>query len=196
MLNIHWKDWCWSWSSNTWANWCRELTYLKRPWCWERLRAGGEGDDRGLDGGMASRTQWTWIWVDSGSWWWTERPGILRFMALQRIRHNWATELNWVYLLILGWGFFNLFPWRILVSYSIQGAVTDHRLVACIQQKFTSHSSGGWKFKVKMSDGCILARALLHLQSANFSLYPHVVESRHYANSDPFPPNYLPKATF
>ena len=69
------------------------LTHLKRPWCWERLRAGGEGDDRGWDGWMASLTQWTWVWVNSGSWWWTGRPGVLRFMGLQRVRHNWATEL-------------------------------------------------------------------------------------------------------
>ena len=56
----------WSWSSNTLATWCRELTYLKRPWCWERLGAGGEGDDRGWDGWMASPAQWTWVWVNSG----------------------------------------------------------------------------------------------------------------------------------
>ena len=52
-LGVHWKDWCWSWNSNTLATWCEELTHLKRPWCWERLRAGGEGDDRGWDGWMA-----------------------------------------------------------------------------------------------------------------------------------------------
>ena len=57
ILNIYWKDWCWSWSSNTLATWCKELTYWKRPWCWERLKAGGEGDDRGWDGWMASPTQ-------------------------------------------------------------------------------------------------------------------------------------------
>ena len=57
-------SWCWSWSSNTLATWC-ELTQWKRPWCWERLRAGGEGDDRGWDGWMASLTQWTWIQVSS-----------------------------------------------------------------------------------------------------------------------------------
>ena len=62
---------CWSWNSNTLATWCKELTYLKRPWCWERLKAGREGDDRGWDGWMASPTQWVWVWVDSGSWWWT-----------------------------------------------------------------------------------------------------------------------------
>ena len=71
-----------------------QWTHLKRPWCWERVRAGGEGDDRGWDGWMASLTQWTWVWVNSVSWWWTGRPGVLRFMASQRVRHDWATELN------------------------------------------------------------------------------------------------------
>ena len=74
---------------------CEELTHWKRPWCWEGLGAGGEGDDRGGDGWMAWLTQWTWIWVNSRSWWWTGRPGVLRFMGWQRVRHDWATELNW-----------------------------------------------------------------------------------------------------
>ena len=67
--NIHWKDWCWSWSSNTLTTWCKEPTHWKRPWCWERLKAGGEGDDRGWDCWMASLTQWTWVWASSGRWW-------------------------------------------------------------------------------------------------------------------------------
>ena len=67
---------------------------FERPWCWERLRA-GEGDDRGWDGWMASPTRWTLVWVDSGSWWWTGRPGMLWFMGLQRVGHDWATGLNW-----------------------------------------------------------------------------------------------------
>ena len=95
VLNVHWKDWCWSWNSNTLATWCEELTPWKRPWCWEKLKAGGEGDDRGWDVWMASPTQWTWVWVNSGSWWWTGRPGLLQSMGLQRVRHDWATELNW-----------------------------------------------------------------------------------------------------
>ena len=86
----------WSWNSNTLATWCEELTHLKRPWCWERLRVGGEGDDRGWDGWMASPTQWTWISVNSGCWWWTGRPDVLQFMGSQRVGQwmsNW-TELN------------------------------------------------------------------------------------------------------
>ena len=96
VLKIHWKDWCWKWNSSTLATWCEEVTHLKRPWFWERLRAGGEGDDRGWDGWMASPTQWTWAWVNSGSWWWTGRPDMLWFMGLQRVGHHWATELNWI----------------------------------------------------------------------------------------------------
>ena len=95
VLGVHWKGWCWSWNSSTLATWWEGVTYLKRPWCWERLRAGEEGDDRGRDGWMASPTQWTWVWVDSGSWWWTGRPGVLWSMGSQRVRHDWMTELNW-----------------------------------------------------------------------------------------------------
>ena len=93
--NIHWKDWCWSWNSNTLATWCEEPTHWKRLRCWEILKAGGEGDNRGWDSKMASPTQWTWIWVSSRSWWWTGKPGVLQSMGSQRVRHDWATELNW-----------------------------------------------------------------------------------------------------
>ena len=68
---------------------------LKRPWWWERLKAGGEGDNRGWDGWMASPTQWTWVWASSRSWWWTGRPGVLQCTGSQRVGHDWATELNW-----------------------------------------------------------------------------------------------------
>ena len=95
VVNIYWKDWCWSWNSNTLATWCEELTHLRRPWCWERLKAGEEEDDRGWDGWMAWPTQWTWVWVDSSSWWWTGRPGVLQFMGSQKVGHNWATEQMW-----------------------------------------------------------------------------------------------------
>ena len=84
-LGVHWKDWCWSWNSNTLAISCEELTHWKRPWCWEGMVA-GEGEDRGWDGWMASLS------------WWTGRPGVLWFMGSQRVGHNWATELNWTEL--------------------------------------------------------------------------------------------------
>ena len=92
ILNIHWKDWCWSWSSNTLATWWEELTHWKRPWCWERLRAGGEGGDRGWDGWMASPIQWTWTWANSGRWWGTGKPGVLQSMELERVGHDLVTE--------------------------------------------------------------------------------------------------------
>ena len=93
VLNIHWKDWFWGWNFNTLATWCEELTQWKRPGCWKRLKVGGEGDDRGWDGWMTSPTQWTWVWVNSRSCWWTLRPGMLQYMGSQRVRHDWATEL-------------------------------------------------------------------------------------------------------
>ena len=70
-----------------------ELTHLKRPWCWERMKAGEEGDNGGWDDWMASPTQWTWVSVNSGSWWWTGRPGMLRSMGSQRVVHDCMTEL-------------------------------------------------------------------------------------------------------
>ena len=94
VLGVHWKDWCWSCNINNLSPWCKELTHCKRPWCWEGLGAGGEGDNRGWDGWKASPTQWTWVWVNSRSWWWTGRPGMLRFMGSPRVGHNWLIELN------------------------------------------------------------------------------------------------------
>ena len=95
VLGVHWKDWCWSWSCNPLATCYEELTHWKRPWCWERLIE-GEGDDRGWDGRMASLTRWTWVWANSGSWWWTGRPGMMQSMGSQRVGHDWGAELlNW-----------------------------------------------------------------------------------------------------
>ena len=88
------KDWCWSWNSNTLATWYEELTHLKRPWCWERFKAGGEGDDRGWDGWMASLTQWTWVSPSFRSWWWTGSL-VCCSPRSRRVGHDWAIELNW-----------------------------------------------------------------------------------------------------
>ena len=93
VLGAHWKDW-WGWNSNTLATSCEELTHWKRPWCWEGLGAGGEGGDRGWDGWVASPTRWAWVWVNSGSLWWTGRPGVLRFMGSQ----SWTRLSDWTEL--------------------------------------------------------------------------------------------------
>ena len=84
-----------NWNSNTLATWCEELTHCKRPWCWERSKAGVEGDDRGWDSWMESLTQWTWVWASSGSWWWTGKPGVLQSMGLQS--QTWLS--NWTELI-------------------------------------------------------------------------------------------------
>ena len=90
---IHWKHWCWNWSSNTLATWCKVPSYWKRPWCWVILKAGGEGDDRGWD--PASLAQWTWIWVNSGRQCRTEDPAMLQSMGSQRVGYNlWLNNDN------------------------------------------------------------------------------------------------------
>ena len=94
--DIHWKDWYWSWNSNTLATWCEELTHWKRPCCWERLKAGGEGHDRGWDGWLASPALWTWVWVSSGSWWWTGKPGVLQSLRSQS--RTWMSD--WTELIL------------------------------------------------------------------------------------------------
>ena len=90
------------------TTWCKELTHLKTLWCWGRLKAGGEGDDRGWDGWMASLTQWTWVYINFGCCWWTERPGVLQSMGSQKVGPDWETELNWT-----------LTPWLCRVTSAI-----------------------------------------------------------------------------
>ena len=101
-----------SWNASTLATSCEELTHWKSLWCWEGLGAGREGDDRGWDGWMASPTLWTWIWVNSRSWWWTGRPGMPQFMGSQS--RDTTEQLNWTEL--------NKY---ILCSNYVPGTVTD-----------------------------------------------------------------------
>ena len=97
-----------------------------KEWCWEGLGAGEKGDDRGWDGWMASPTLWTWVWVNSGSWWWTGRPGVLQFMGSQRVGHDWATELNWSRqeLLERGQGVFRFLPSSNLFHFLLSMVLT------------------------------------------------------------------------
>ena len=99
VLNILWKDWCWSYDPL--ATWYEKATHWKRPWCWERLTVGGEGDDRGWDGWMASPTQGTWVWVSSGRWWRTGKAGRLQSVGSQSQTwlRNWTTKTSFGNLL-------------------------------------------------------------------------------------------------
>ena len=128
VLNIHWKEWCWSWNSNSLATWWEELTHLKIPWCWQRLKAGGEGDDRGWDGWITSPTRWTWVWVNR-SWWWTGRPGMLQSTGLQRVGPDSnCTDLNWAQAVLfdacLLFCFLTSFPLAFSTSISL-GLASD-----------------------------------------------------------------------
>ena len=97
-LGFLWKEWCWSWNSNTSATWCEKLTQWKRLWCWERLKVGGEGDDRGWDDWMASLTQWIWVWASSRRWWRTDKPVVLQSTGLQSLTwlSDWTTTLVYI----------------------------------------------------------------------------------------------------
>ena len=128
-----------------------ELTHWKRLWCWEGLW-GGEGDDRGWDGWMASPTQWAWVWVNSRSWWWTGRPGVLPFRGLQRVRHDRVTELNWpmirshrhskmsVYLLLSSWWHCDKYLDNCLLSNKMGKLIILNKFPLCSRRLGTGHS--------------------------------------------------------
>ena len=112
---------CWSLNSNTLATWCEELTHWERPWCWERLKAGGEGDDKGWDGWMASPTRWTWVWVSSGIWWYTGNPGMLQSTGSQKSRKRLSDWTDWTERLEMIWT-------KYLVHYQVYIKVTKKKI--------------------------------------------------------------------
>ena len=112
---------------------CEELTHCKRLWCWEGLGGGGEREDRGWDGWIATLIRWMWVWVNSGSWWWTGRPGVLQFMGSQRVEHDWAAELNWTD------GGFILSFWRSLHTIFHSGCINLHSHQQCKRVPFSPH---------------------------------------------------------
>ena len=121
----------------------RRIDSLEKTLIWEGLGAGGEGDNRGWDGWMASPTRWTWVWVNSGSWWWTGRPGVLRFMGSQRVRRDWATELNWTELNVFGemsiyifYPFFDWVVWFLILSSLSCLHVLEINLIGCFICKY------------------------------------------------------------
>ena len=144
-LGFLWKEWCWSWKSSTLATSCKELTHWKRLWCWEGLGAGGEGDDRGWDGWMASLTRWTWVWVNSGSWWWTGRPGVLQFMGSQE--SDTTEQLNWTELILK-------LEWH--MKTSMTSAQGWHANLWCIR-----YFRGG-KLQAKREDCILVNKVVLH----------------------------------
>ena len=142
VLNIHGKDWCWSWNSNTLATRCEELTHWKRPWCWERLEVEEEGN-RGWDDWMASPTQWTWVWVSSRSWWWTGKPGVLQSMGSHKVGLDWGTELNWTALAME-------FAYSVLIAQNLMHLMSKNSFVSLMEKKGWTdlwvHAQSYWTF--------------------------------------------------
>ena len=136
---IYWKNWCWSYSSNTLATWWEELTQGKTPKCWETLRA-GERDDRGWDGWMASVTRWTCVGVIPGNWWWTGKPGMLQSMGSK----SWTplsgwTELNWtetITCVILWVLYYFFFLWLCSSTQTIKHYVSIVFYLFCVSLCF------------------------------------------------------------
>ena len=111
VLGVHWKDWCWSWHFSTLATSCKELTYWKRPWCWEGLGSGGEGEDRRWDGWMASPTWWTWVCASSGSWWWVREAGCAAVCGVAKSQTQLSNEPNWSQDMKTSW-----LTWRFVLN--------------------------------------------------------------------------------
>ena len=128
ILNICWKDWCWSWSSNTLSIWCQELTCWKRPWCSKRLRARGEGCNRGWNGWMVSLTQWIWVWANSGRLWRTGKPGVLQSMEPQ----SWTRLSNWPTTTVKICTYFYVYANCEIITIIEYRSISTHSIFSCV----------------------------------------------------------------
>ena len=130
---------------------------LEKTLSWERLKAGGEGDDRGWVGWMASLTRWTWVWVSSGSQWWTGKPGVLQSMGSQRVRHDWVTELNWMWSLGSlweggrrmrvereGWGWKQRLGDAELLAFKVQDGATSQGVQVPLEAGHVGKQTSPW----------------------------------------------------
>ena len=135
----------------------------KRPWCWVRLRVGREGDDRGWDGWMASPTWWTWVWARSGCWWWAGKPGVLQSMGLQRIRHNWETELNWPGSSVHGIFQASILEW-VAISYSIPHPEIERTSLVSPGLDGRFFTTGAWEAHTKKEERSHINKLIVHLR--------------------------------
>ena len=161
---------------NTLATWCKELTHWKRPWCWPRLKAGGEGDNKGWDGWVTTLTRWTWVWACSRSWCWTGKPGMLQNMGLQRVGHNSATELNWTEL----------------ISYDILELTSEKifiKIFSCLSCKSSGHQ---WRLATLMISWYVsllkkhILSFMLSLSTSVYQINKRFQYSSKYCDSFPF----------
>ena len=147
---------------------------LEKTLMLERLKVGGEGDDRGWDGWMALLTQWTWVWVNSGSWWWTGRPDVLQSMGSQRVGHDWVTELNWTDRHSL---YFHILFWFALVPFMIPSALwvfffPSLRVFKTVNLKSLSGINSVCVFSCQVVSKCLWSHRLRHARPPSPSPSP------------------------
>ena len=187
---------------------CKEPTHWERPWCWERLRTGGEGDNRGWDGGKASLTWWTWAWASFRSCWWTGKPDVLQSMGSQRVRHVWTPELNWTKVAKkrVQWIFW-LTPWCPRLHISVNQSGYGHLQPGTSSGMILGHfSAGSLQKKASLHWDIVPGRGALFFSSDKDSLHPFPSQDHSEADrrargqeswmvplsGQPYPPHSLP----